>query len=147
VSTCISTGPDDWIQHWLHNELGWFDSPEAAEAVIPSGTTGIRIFAYRLLDVRYRRGVAEAWEWPAVRPRELTSAFRTIGFDAVSKSLQDGLGFECSPLSCCDLARDADVNSHCLLNTLEAAVAKAQTFSLEEPEPGPYYVAEVLERV
>jgi hypothetical protein len=30
---------------------------------------------------------------------------------------------------------------------LEAAVALAAKFSLEEPEPGPYYVAEVLDQL
>jgi hypothetical protein len=39
------------------------------------------------------------------------------------------------------------VNEHCLMKTLEAAVAAARRFSLEEPEPGPYYVVEVLERL
>ncbi|MGH7299336.1 MAG: hypothetical protein ACREKQ_11160 [Candidatus Rokuibacteriota bacterium] len=146
VSSCISTGPAGWIDHWLHNDLGWFDTPELAAQVIPRGATGFRVFAYRVLGTRYRGGVAEGWEWPPVRPAPLDSSFHSAGFDAVSKSLADGLGFECSPLSCCDLAAGGQVNEHCLMNSFEVAVATAQRFSLEEPEPGPYYVVEVLER-
>ena len=35
VSCCISPPPDDWVDHWLHNELAFFDSPEIAGQVIP----------------------------------------------------------------------------------------------------------------
>lgn len=30
VSECISPGPDDWINHWRHNPLGFFDTPDLA---------------------------------------------------------------------------------------------------------------------
>lgn len=36
------------------------------------------------------------------------------------------------------------VNRHCLIDHLDAAIATATRFSVEEPEPGPYYVVEVL---
>jgi len=36
-------------------------------------------------------------------------------------------------------------NKHCLLDTLDEALRVARHFSIEEPEPGPYYVVEVLE--
>ncbi len=146
VSTCISKGPEGWIDHWLHNEFGLFDSPETAAQVIPEGVTGVRMFAYRLLPTRYRRGATEGWPWPAVDPAPLDPSFQRLGFDAVSKSMEAGLSFECSPLSCCDLATEGAVNEHCLIESLEAAVVAARRFSLEEPDLGPYYVAEVLER-
>jgi hypothetical protein len=97
VSTCISTGPAGWIDHWLHNGLGWFDTPESAAQVIPQGTTGVRLFAYRLLDTRYRGGLAEVWEWPPVRPAPLDSSFHRLGFDAVSKSLTEGWASSAHP--------------------------------------------------
>ena len=25
VSTCVSSGAEDWVDHWRHNELGWFN--------------------------------------------------------------------------------------------------------------------------
>jgi hypothetical protein len=36
------------------------------------------------------------------------------------------------------------VNARCLLDDLTMAVAAAEQFSIEQPEPGAYYVAEVL---
>jgi hypothetical protein len=35
VSTCVSPAPDGWVDRWLHNDLGLFDSPELALAVAP----------------------------------------------------------------------------------------------------------------
>jgi len=60
----------------------------------------------------------------------------------VSKSVSDG--FECSPLSCNLMALEVAVTRHCLVDDLEAARELARRFSVEEPEPGPYYVVEVL---
>ena len=36
-------------------------------------------------------------------------------------------------------------NGYCLFDSLEAAIAGAMRFSIEQPEPGDYYVVEVLE--
>ena len=72
------------------------------------------------------------------------SDFEPLGFDVVSKSITDF--FECSPLSCNGKATTFSVNAHCLFDALEDAIAAAEAFSKEEPEPGPYYVARVLRR-
>jgi hypothetical protein len=37
------------------------------------------------------------------------------------------------------------VNEHCLFPTFDAAIAGAERFAVEQPEPGDYYVVEVLE--
>ena len=37
------------------------------------------------------------------------------------------------------------VNEHCLFATLQSAIAGAERFAAEQPEPGDYYVVEVLE--
>jgi len=37
------------------------------------------------------------------------------------------------------------VNVHCLFPTLALAIAGAERFAVEQPEPGDYYVVEVLE--
>jgi hypothetical protein len=42
------------------------------------------------------------------------------------------------------MAAEVPVNQYCLIDTLEEAIAAAVRFSKEEPEPGPYYVVEVL---
>jgi hypothetical protein len=59
--------------------------------------------------------------------------------------MESVLGFECSPLSCNAMATEMDTNEYCLFDSLEAAVAGAARFSIEQPEPGDYYVIEVLE--
>lgn len=55
------------------------------------------------------------------------------------------LGFECSPLSCNSMAADYHANEFCLFPSLEAAIIGAERFSIEQPEPGDYYIVEVLE--
>ena len=147
VSNCVSLGPEGWVDRWLHNELAWYDSPDLALQLLPPDAAPARMFAYRLLCTRFVAGNEEPWAWPLVAPVALAPTFRSIGFDAVSKSMDTMLSFECSPLSCNNLAQDWRANQHCLLNTVEEALHAAQRFSIEQPEPGAYYVAEVLEAV
>jgi len=144
VSTCVSEGPGDWVGRWLHNELGLFDSPELATQLVSPEDPPMTVFAYRISTVRFIKGVGQAWAWPSISPTALPTNFRSLGFDAVSKYMDTILGFECSPLSCNSLAREWPVNSHCLLDSLDKAIEAAERFSVEEPEPGMYYVAEVL---
>ena len=56
------------------------------------------------------------------------------------------LGFGCSPLSCNGMAERVPVNSYCLVDGVNDAVAGAKQFAREQPEPGPYVVIEVLHR-
>jgi len=94
------------------------------------------------LPVRFSNGSRESFT-PAVYAVEpLPSNFVSLGFDVVSKSVS--AFFECSPLSCNGMAAEAPVNQYCLVDALDDAVAAAVRFSHEEPEPGPYYVVEVL---
>jgi hypothetical protein len=129
VSDGLSRGPDGWIDHWL-----------------PTGAEGFRLFFYRLLPARYRDGAEEPWTWPDWDIQPPGPGYHSPGFDPVSRSSDENLGFECSPLSCSDLAGEIGVNRYCLIDSLERAVAVARRCSVEQPEPGPYYVVEVLER-
>lgn len=54
------------------------------------------------------------------------------------------LGFGCSPLSCNGMAEEISVNEFCLIDDLETALAAARRFGVEQPEPGPYVIVEVL---
>ena len=54
------------------------------------------------------------------------------------------LGFGCSPLSCNGMAESTTVNDACLIDELESALAAARRFAVEQPEPGPFVVIEVL---
>jgi hypothetical protein len=147
VSDCISSGPDDWIDRWLHNWLGWFNTIADAWSVVPAPDVArYRLFAYRLAPMFYRQGRPEPVDVPVdVHPEPIPAAFRSLGFDAFSKSSLGILGFECSPLSCNSMASEFVVNQYCLLPTAEEAHSAAKRFSVEQPEPGDYYLAEVLE--
>jgi hypothetical protein len=149
VSHCISPGPEDWVDHWRHNELGWFNTVADARSVVPESERGLyRLFAYRLERFVYRKGNRIAIPIPAtVRPDPIGPEFVERGFDAVSKSMEDILGFDCSPLSCNSLATEMEANEFCLFPSRDAAAAAAQSFSVEGPEPGDYYVIQVLELV
>lgn len=142
VSDCMAKGPEDWR---TFNNLGFFDDVDAAESVVPeSDQSQFDVYAYEFLDERFVAGIAESWTVPPLACKLPGSDFERLGFDAVSKSVTDF--FEHSPLSCNGAAKTFRANSHCLFDALEDAVAAAEVFSKEEPEPGPYYVARVFRR-
>jgi hypothetical protein len=147
VSHCISSGPENWIDHWRHNELGWFNTVADAMSVVPKAERArYRLFAYRLEPFAYRQGDRIDIVIPTdVRPDAIGPEFVERGFDAVSKSMERILGLECSPLSCNYLAAEVPANEFCLFPSRDAAAAAAQSFSIEQPEPGDYYVIQVLE--
>ena len=143
VGHCMSAPSDDWRDHWLHNELGLFDSPDLAMQVVPPHEEGFTIFGYRIGVVRFRDGIGEDWTWPALDVEE-PSDHAPLGYAVVGRSEMGILGCEHSPLSCNGLAAEYPVNAHCLFDELAAAIGVAKRFSIEQPEPGLYYVAEVL---
>ncbi len=147
ASDCISRAPDGWIEHWLHNEFGWFNRASDALAVgPPTQRADFRLFAYRIHPHIFRAGARHELAVPAdVHPDPIPGTFTSLGFDSVNKSMESVLGFECSPLSCNAMATEMATNEYCLFDSLEAAVAGATRFSIEQPEPGDYYVIEVLE--
>ena len=147
VSECISPGADNWIASWRHNGLGWFNRVADAVSVVPEKQRGeYRLFAYRIHPEVFGTKGRAPLPLPAdVRPEPLPAEFRSIGFDSASRSSAAGLSLECSPLSCNGLAAEMPVNERCLFPTLAAAIAGAERFAVEQPEPGDYYVVEVLE--
>ena len=149
MSHCISSGPENWIEPWLHNDFGWFNRIADAIRVIPVGLErDYRVFGYRIhpevftTGGRVRLGIPDN-----VRSEPIGQAFLTLGFDVASRTPGDAtLGFECSPLSCNLMCLEFRANEFCLLPQLEDAIAVAERFAAEQPEPGDYYVIEVLER-
>ncbi|HKF68897.1 MAG TPA: hypothetical protein VKB36_20265 [Vicinamibacterales bacterium] len=150
VSHCISEAADGWFEWWRHNEFGWFNRISDALGVVPENRReNFRLFAYRLHPEVFRpdgRRVA-LYVPPDVKPDPIPTSFQTIGFDTVSKSSRGVLGFECSPLSCSGLAEEWPVNEFCLFSSLGDAIAGAVRCAAEQPEPGAYFVVEVLEQV
>jgi hypothetical protein len=147
VSNCISVPPEGWVERWLHNEFGWFNRIADAVRIAPADSrTEYRLFAYRLYPEVFRRSGRVALVVPGdVRPDPIPHAFQSLGFDSVNKSMESVLGFECSPLSCNSMAAEWNVNERCLFPSLELALAAADRFATDQPEPGDYYVVEVLE--
>jgi len=144
VSECLAPGPEGWVEAWLHNAHSCFNSPDDARRVAGDAAGSFHLLAYRLLPLRFRKGQSESMEVSAPGITPLPPDFESLGFDVLSKNASNGLGFECSPLSCNRMAAEIGVNRHCLLDDLETARELARRFSVEEPEPGPYYVVEVL---
>jgi hypothetical protein len=148
ASTCISVAPEGWAFRWRHNEFGWFNTIEDAWSVVPDGDRPrYRLFAYRIAPTLYRKGdPVELSIATGVKPTPISSNFTSLGYDAISKSMESVLGFECSPLSCNLMANEMPVNAYCLFRTEDEATAGAKRFSIDQPEPGDYYVVEILEQ-
>src|SRR5688572_11170343 len=95
----------------------------------------------------FRDGMRVPLRIPAdVNPQPIPDFFRRLGFDCVNRSTHTVLGFECSPLSCNSMADEILTNEFCLFPTFEAGLSGAERFSREQPEPGDYFLIEVLER-
>ncbi len=143
VSGCLAEAPEDWIQRWRHNDLGFYNTRADALSIVPPGATDFHLFAYRLLPIRYSKEgeVPFLVETPEIE--SLPQDFISMGFDVATKHF--GPFFECSPLSCNALANETSVNQFCLLPTVEKAIDFAR-FCVRDGkvEPGPYYVVEVL---
>jgi hypothetical protein len=133
-ANCISSAPDDWIERWLHNAFGWFNRAADALSVVQLDQAA-----------HFRRRRHEIVLPPDVHPDAIPETFTPHGFDSVSLSFPSVLGFECSPFSCNFMAPKMGANECCLFDSLDAAIAGASRFSIEQPEPGDYYVVEVIE--
>ena len=140
VSECVNSAPEGWIDRWLHNDFGFFDTPALALAVTDA-PRDFELLSYRLLDITFSDPDETGLDRNVFPQDVLVPGARVIGYDIVSRSISDF--FECSPLSCNGLANEVPVNQYCLVPTLETAILLARRFAAEEPEPGPYYVLEV----
>jgi hypothetical protein len=147
VSHCISPAPENWIQAWLHNDLGWFNRiADALTVVRPEERHEYRLFGYRVFPEVFTAEGRDAIVLPEnVKPEAIGQEFRSLGFDSTNKTMESVLGFECSPLSCNAMAEEIRANKYCLFATLDEAIAGAERFATEQPEPGSYFVIEVLE--
>jgi hypothetical protein len=145
VSTCISEGPDDWIEAWRHNEQWVYDSPKLAWSVVPEKDyVAFDLYAYRIFPIEFRKGVPTQVILPEIHATPLNKTFKYLGYDVVSSTT--GNAFECSPLSCNNWAEKVQVNRHCLLDSLDMAFDLANKVEAEGAEPGPYYVVEVYRK-
>ncbi len=145
VSEHISQGPDDWINQWKHNYLGFFDSEQTALSLISDVPEQYDLYAYEMYPFYVLDGLTSSVE---IDPPTGTvpPGYEFLGYDIVTKSMSDF--FECSPLSCNNAAENFPTNSFCLLET-EAAAYEA-LLAMSKPgsrvEPGPYYLFKVYRK-
>jgi hypothetical protein len=155
VSECLSKRASGWVKQWDFNRATCWNTEAQAWSLVPDESKSeFRIFAYRALPLLFgKTGIATPVsldelfpkEQPDLPPEPARCTYSRIGYDIVERNPAMGfLGFGCSPLSCNGMAENLPVNDFCLINDLETALAAAGRFGIEQPEPGPYLVIEVL---
>lgn len=145
ASECISSGPDDWVKHCVHNAMCLFDDEDTGLSVVPRNRVSqFTLFAYKMLPCLFHEGEQVAFEFPRLRVDPIPRDYAMVGYDAVSRS--GGDGFECAPLSCNAMAEKYNVNKYCLVDDVDDAIQMALAFSTGQCEPGPYCVVEVWKK-
>jgi len=148
VSGCVSKNFADYISYWKHNGYWFFDSPELIVDVARDHSVdleGTTLFFYDAHELEF---VEREQRWMPFEP-ETAFATRVVppsqraleGYDVVTFST--GNSPECSPLSCCMLARDMETNEHCLLPSADLAMQLVEEGTFVNTEPGPYRVLAV----
>jgi hypothetical protein len=97
LGECISAGPKDWIQKWVHNNLGFFDSETLALQVVTEDSETFDLYAYRMYPLEFDEGAVRPWQPPVGAVHLDLTAYEFLGFDVTSRSA--GSNCECSPLS------------------------------------------------
>ena len=143
VSECISAGPKDWIENWLHNALGFYDSESLAWQVVGPDRAGFHMYGLRIYPLQFDHGAMRPWVSPVQLDLDLAE-FDLLGLDVVSRSVADN--FECSAMSCNNGADEFPVNRFCLIDDPATAYEACAAVSEGEYEPGPYYLLQVYRR-
>jgi hypothetical protein len=148
ISNCLSNDFADYINFWRHNGYWLFDSPSIIDEIartenIDLGDT--RLFYYEAYELEYDE---DQDRWVVFDPE---SSFTTAvsvpsnkqleGFDVVTFSAHANP--ECSPLSCCAMAKTFSVNEHCLFRTFTEAKESVERGLFNNSEPGPYRILSV----
>ncbi len=148
VSGCVSKNFADYISYWKHNGYWFFDSPQVILDVARDHSVDLEcttLFFYEAHELEF---VERERRWMPFAPRT-PFATRVVppseraleGYDVVTFST--GNSAECSPLSCCMLARDVETNEHCLLPSADLAMQLLEEGKFLNTEPGPYRVLAV----
>jgi len=143
VSECIAKGPENWIEEWQHNELGFFDTEEKATRMPGKDCDKYCLYAYKLYPLRFSSNKVEVYSIPLNLQADLVN-YDLLGYDIVSRSSSDF--FECSVLSCNGLYKIYSVNQYCLIDASEDAYNYCLEIEKEKAEPGPYYLFEVYRK-
>jgi hypothetical protein len=148
VSGCVSPSFADYYSAWKHNGFWLFNSTDVIRQLASEkgiDLTDAKFFYYELHERQFGEdGNEEAFEAPDPAFATNVSVPQTKsleGFDVVT--FWAGAAPECSPLSCNGLAREHDVNRHCLLASLEEAISLLKTGAFKNCEPGPFRIFSV----
>jgi hypothetical protein len=146
VSGCIAREAEGTDGRMNDTPLDLYADARRAWAAVPAeARADFAVYAYRLWLVQFEGGQEaeiDLWWEPAIAP--VPDTFVRLGWDAVVGG--NGHSFGCSPLSCnsgSDVVRCPELNRYCLVADERAAMALARSFSIAQPEPGPYCVVEV----
>ncbi|QZP07709.1 hypothetical protein [Caenibius sp. WL] len=136
VADCVNDNVIDVQGVWLHNSFGLANNPDVIGTLAVEGGADVNkttLFYYTAYELELE---SDGWNFDATcwRPRSparsaavddnvlppaAPSAVSLLGYDVVVF----GDFLEHSPLSCNAVAEQLPVNEHCLMNTLEEAVA------------------------
>jgi hypothetical protein len=153
VSDCLSKRSNKWVERWDFNRATFWNSEADAWACVPDESKpAFKIFAYGIFPLLFdTSGIEEPVPIEQLFPGDMPELpparppCQRLGYDVVERNASMGmLGFGCSPLSCNGMAESILVNEFCLIDELESALAAARRFGVEQPEPGPYVIVEVL---
>ena len=140
--------PIRYVQDWKHNGYCFFDSPAVIREVARAHGIDVeemRLFYYEMHALEFD-DTDRAWRpfepEPSFATDVLVPRVKTIeGFDVVTYSC--GTVAECSPLSCNGVAKEVDVNRHCLLASLDDARRLLDQGAFDGTEPGPFRILAV----
>lgn len=154
ASECIAERPPAWVERWDFNRASCWNTEAAALACVPAAERDTyRLYAYRAIPLVFDSSgrptelpPAELFtpNLPALPPEPGLPGYVRLGYDVVEYA--GYLNYGCSPLSCNGMGAQHAVNQYCLLDAVDAAYDAAVAFGVDEPEPGPYIIFEVLRR-
>ncbi len=142
MSGCISEDFVDFIPFWQHNGYWLFDSPDMIRQLAQEqelDLTGTSLFYYEAHELEFdndgRNPKIFQPESSLPTDVEVPAKKTLLGFDVVSFSM--GNAAECSYLSCNGMAEFVEVNTHCLHEDFDSAVAQLKQGTFADCEPGP----------
>lgn len=148
VSDCISPDFADYVQFWAHNGFWFFDEPSIITRLCAEhdvSLDGLTFVYYQAHPQQFDTN-GHTWHGFGPDPDSKTDVSpptmpHLLGYDIVCYSMQSAP--ECSPLSCNHVAADVQVNSHCLIDTLDYAIECLETGTFDNAEPGPMRIIAV----
>jgi hypothetical protein len=142
VSDCVNDTLAEYSNGWKHNGFWMFDCVAAIQTAAVANEIdmqGAMLFFYEAYESEFdghdRLPISPeaSFETQVVIP----PTKHLEGFDVVT--FCDGPNSH-SPLSCNSIASDIKTNEHCLLESLDEAVAAIEGDVFDQSEPGPYRI-------